>query len=54
MSAGFGGAGNENRTGKDAKIEIDLDAVANLTKRYKKIKKYMKSNYYDLLQMNGT
>ena len=28
--------------------------VAKLTKKYKKIKKYMKSNYYDLLQMHGT
>lgn len=53
MSAGFGGGGDD-RTGKDAKIEIDIDAVAELTKKYKKIKKYMKSNYFDLLQMNGT
>ena len=53
MSAGFGGGGDD-RTGKDAKIEIDIDAVAKLTKKYKKIKKYMKSNYYDLLQMHGT
>jgi len=53
MSAGFGGAG-EDRTGKDAKITIDLDNVAKLTKQYKKLKKYMKSNYYDLLVMSGT
>ena len=53
MSTGFGGGGDD-RTGKDAKIEIDIDAVAELTKKYKKIKKYMKSNYYDLLQMHGT
>lgn len=53
MSTGFGGGGDD-RTGKDAKIEIDIDAVAKLTKKYKKIKKYMKSNYYDLLQMHGT
>jgi len=53
MSTGFGGGGDD-RTGKDAKIEIDIDAVAQLTKKYKKIKKYMKSNYYDLLQMHGT
>jgi len=53
MSAGFGGAGDD-RTGKDAKITIDLDNVAKLTKQYKKLKKYMRSNYYDLLVMNGT
>ena len=54
MSAGFGGQGKENRTGKDAKITVDMDAVAKLTKEYKKIKKYMKSPIYDLLQMEGT
>ena len=31
MSTGFGGGGDD-RTGKDAKIEIDIDAVAKLTK----------------------
>ena len=54
MSAGFGGAGKENRTGKDAKITVDMDAVAKLTKEYKKIKRYMKSPIYDLLKMEGT
>lgn len=53
MSAGFGGAGND-RTGKDAKITIDLDNVAKLTKKYKKLKKYMRSPIYDLFVMNGT
>jgi hypothetical protein len=53
MSAGFGGAGND-RTGKDARITINLDNVAKLTKKYKKLNKYMKSTYYDLLVMSGT
>ena len=54
MSTGFGGNPGENRTGKDANITINLDAVAELTKKYKKIKKYMKSPIYDLKQMAGT
>ena len=54
MSAGFGGNPGENRSGKDAKITIDIDAVAKLTKKYKKIKRYMKSPIYDLKQMAGT
>lgn len=54
MSTGFGGNPGENRTGKDAKITINIDAVTELTKKYKKIKKYMKSPIYDLKQMAGT
>lgn len=48
MSAGFGEAGN------DAKVIVDFDKVVSITKQYKKLKKYMKSNYYNLLIMNGT
>lgn len=48
MSAGFGGTGN------DAKITVNFDKVVSITKQYKKLKKYMKSNYYNLLVMNGT
>ena len=44
MSAGFGGNPGEGRTGKDAKITIDLDAIDGVVKKYKKVKKYMKSN----------
>jgi hypothetical protein len=54
MSAGFGGNPNEGRTGKDAKITIDIDAVAKLTKKYKKLKRYMKSPMYELKTMYGT
>lgn len=53
MSAGFGGAGSD-RTGKDAKITIDLDNVAKISRKYKRINKYMRSSYYDLLVMSGT
>lgn len=53
MSAGFGEVGN-GRVGKNVKATIDLDNVAKLTKKYKKIKKYMRSSIYDLLVMNGT
>lgn len=48
MSTGFGKIGN------NAKITVDFDKVVDITKKYKKLKKYMKSNYYDLLVMNGT
>lgn len=50
MSAGF----KDDKTGKNVKVSIDMDAVAQLTKKYKKIKKYMKSPIYDLKQMAGT
>lgn len=48
MSAGFGEIGN------DAKVTVNFDKVVSITKQYKKLKKYMKSNYYNLLVMNGT
>ena len=54
MSAGFGGVPNENRIGKDASITIDLDNISEISKKYKKIKKYMKSNLYELKVMSGT
>lgn len=54
MSAGFGGVPNENRVGKDASITIDIDNISNVVKKYKKIKKYMKSNLYELKIMSGT
>lgn len=54
MSAGFGGQGKENRIGKDAKITIDLDYIDVLLKKYKKIKKYQKSPYYTVKNMDGT
>ena len=35
-------------------VTLNTDEVQKLTKRYKKIKKYMKSPIYDLKQMAGT
>ncbi len=54
MSAGFGGDPNQGRLGKDAKITIDLDNIDNVLKKYKKIKKYMKSPLYAVKTMDGT
>ena len=54
MSAGFGGQGKENRVGKDAKITIDLDNIDQVIKKYKKIKKYMKSPLFAVKTMDGT
>jgi hypothetical protein len=46
MSNGF-----EN---KDAKVIIYKDEVNDLLKKYKKIKKYMKSSLYEVKTMDGT
>lgn len=54
MSAGFGGVPKENRSGKDANITINMDEVDVLIKKYKKIKKYMKSNIFYLKTTEGT
>lgn len=36
------------------KVTLNVDEVDKLLKRYKKIKKYMKSNFYHLQVINGT
>lgn len=54
MSAGFGGDPNQNRTGKDANITINIDEIDVIIKKYKKIKKYQKSNLYAIHTMDGT
>lgn len=54
MTAGFGGDPNQGRVGKDAKITIDLDNIDVVLKKYKKIKKYMKSSLYAVKTMDGT
>lgn len=38
----------------DVKGFLNLDEVNNITKEYKKIKKYMKTSYYQLQMLNGT
>jgi DNA integrity scanning protein DisA with diadenylate cyclase activity len=39
---------------KSEPIIIYKEEVENIIRKYKKIKKYMKSTYYDLLNMEGT
>ena len=53
MTAGFGGDPNQGRTGKDMKIDINLDYVDVLLKKYKKLKKYQKSSFYAVKRMDG-
>ena len=54
MSTGFGGVPNQNRVGKDANIVIDVDNIDIVIKKYKKIKKYMKSPLYAIKTIDGT
>ena len=54
MSTGFGGDPNQNRVGKDANIVIDVDNIDIVIKKYKKIKKYMKSPLYAIKTIDGT
>lgn len=49
MSGGF-----KKDSDNKIKVTLDMEEVKKLTKRYKKIKKYMKSPIYDLKQMAGT
>jgi effector-binding domain-containing protein len=39
---------------KSEPVIIYKEEVENIIRKYKKIKKYMKSTYYDLLNMEGT
>jgi hypothetical protein len=54
MSTGFGYDSNQNRVGKDANIVIDVDNIDIVIKKYKKIKKYMKSSLYTIKTIDGT
>jgi hypothetical protein len=49
MSEGFG-----SKKKVELKLEINQDEVDKLLKKYKKIKKYMKSPIYDVKVMDGT
>jgi hypothetical protein len=51
MSAGFGA---EKIKGSEAKVIINDDEVSKLLKKYKKIKKYMKSPLYTVKTIDGT
>jgi hypothetical protein len=54
MTAGFGEQEKENKTSKDANITIDLDNIDIVLKKYKKIKKYMRSSLFAVKTMDGT
>ena len=43
----------EVRSG-DLNIEMNLDAIADVRKQYKKIKRYMRSSIYTIAMMDGT
>jgi len=49
MSIGFGFDGKDKKKG----IRINLDEVNKLTKEYKKLKKYMKTNFYEIQNLSG-
>jgi hypothetical protein len=53
MTAGFGGDPNQGRLGKDMKININLDYIDEVLKKYKKIKRYQKSSLYAVKKMDG-
>ena len=37
-----------------ANVELNMDSINQLTKEYKKIKKYMKSPIFQIKRMDGT
>jgi len=39
---------------KEGKVEINKDEYKKVLKKYKKIKKYMKSNLFEIKMMDGT
>tara|TARA_Y100000994_G_C15616019_1_gene410943 strand:+ start:370 stop:615 length:246 start_codon:yes stop_codon:yes gene_type:complete len=39
---------------KEGKVEINQDEYKKVLKKYKKIKKYMKSNLFEIKMMDGT
>lgn len=39
---------------KDLNVNINVDEVQNLKKKYKKIKKYMRSGLYQIKKLDGT
>ena len=38
----------------DLNIEMDFDAIKDVRKQYKKIKRYMRSSIYTIAMMDGT
>jgi hypothetical protein len=50
MSVGFN---NPHGDGK-AKINVNVDAVTEVAKQYRKLKKYMRSPLYEIKTLDGT
>ena len=48
------GIRNPNVKSGDLNVEVDLDQLKPLMKRYKKLKKYMRSSLYQVKKMDGT
>lgn len=53
MSEGFANS-PKGKNGENLKITIDLDNIDIVLKKYKKIKKYMKSPLFAVKTMDGT
>ena len=49
MSIGFGFDGGEKEKG----IRLNLEEVNKISKEYKKLKKYMKTNFYEIQSLSG-
>jgi len=45
---------NPNVKSGDLNVDVDLDQLKPLMKRYKKLKKYMRSSLYQVKKMDGT
>jgi len=45
---------NPNVKKGDINVDVDLDQLQPIMKRYKKLKKYMKSSLYQIKKMDGT
>jgi len=49
MSIGFGFDGKDKQKG----IRLNLEEVNKVTKEYKKLRKYMKTNFYEIQTLSG-
>jgi len=45
---------NPNVKSGDLNVDVDLDQLKPLMKRYKKLKRYMRSSLYQVKKMDGT
>jgi hypothetical protein len=54
MSEGFKKSPEKSGDGENLNITVDLDNIDVILKKYKKIKKYMKSSLFAVKTMDGT